>query len=1401
MAHDFEWKRFWCPRGSTISLADGGFLVDPDSEWGKALNPDLLTFDRLADTPCLALLGEPGIGKSWALTRIRETWERPASDAEGTIFLDLRSFGSEDRLVQRLFQSAAFREWQQGNRTLHVFLDSLDECLLRIDNIAVILADELSRIPSQAIGRLKLRIACRTVPWPEILERALTGLFGDGEFAAFEMAPLRRFDVLKSVESSSIGNAGLFLSRIESLSAVPLAIKPVTLQFLLKTYQRDGDLPTTQIDLYEKGCRILCEEANESRLAAGRKGDLTANQRLMVASRIAAATQMTNKYAVCTGCELDSPVEDVPVDALAGGVEDDDAVTVTTNGILETLDTGLFSSRGLNRVGWAHQTYAEFLAARYCAKHGVPSAQLRTLIFHPAAEGQRLVPQLREIAGWLSVMRPDILEAVANADPEALLGTAAASLTDNQRAVVANAFLAQSDAGRAYHLRYRMRSVYGKLKHPALALQLQPFLRDMKRSVGARHVAIDIARATDLRELAADLADIALNAAEPKPLRIAAAATAAELGEADTKLRLKPLAFGEAGEDPDDELKGAGLLALWPGLISAEEMFSLISPPKQRNLHGLYVGFLEGRFIREMQTHHLPAALEWFCKQPPHRSGLRAEDRLMDSIVECAWNDLEAPGVAEALSLAILSRIQVEDALMSGFFNRDLLIQVRTDHVRRRRLLELLMPRIAERDLHHIFYTCEPLFVKDDFDWHVERILSGKNKDSEELEVKFVRYLVDTRSASDMRTLWFACQASQVVRQECEAFFSIPLDSDTARILRGNAEHEALSKKAKPPIEPSPLERIESDLVRIEERKLAEWIRLTLDLSLEPTSTTWSGDLEADLTSLPGWDAASTDTKARIVTAAMQYVFDGDPENEKWIETSNISYSAIAGFRALALLLTQDRDKLRSLSSAVWRKWVPILLRYPNTSGKIAPLQQQLLKRAYASVPQDVIEFLNRIIDRENAQFAHVFIADQVECCWDEILGTALLRKAGDASLKPNVVVALLNLVLKHDVPGSRDFAHSLLTLPPPGGELAQGSMLAAGQALICSTNDSDWDRLWPIIRNFPAWGKLLIESVSYGDVTHSGFLPNLSEAQLGELYAWMVINYPYRDLSDDRSDTDTGGVMAPADTAVMLRDGALENLKARTSFAACMAIRDVMQRLPQYPWLHYHLEEAELLARAATWEPPTAQQLITLLRDGTKRLLQSGEQLVTAILEALGRLQANLQGELPAAKDLWSVLPSKAYRPKDEQDLSDYVARHLDDDLRCRGVVINREVQIRRGIGDGSGQSTDIHVDAVIPGAQPGSYERIYAIVEAKGNWHPELVSAMDTQLRQRYLRENRCRHGIYLVGWFSSPKWDVDDSRKSKCPNWSVADAKTRFETQASELSVNGDYIRSYVLDVSLK
>ena len=91
--------------------------------------------------------------------------------------------------------------------------------------------------------------------------------------------------------------------------------------------------------------------------------------------------------------------------------------------------------------------------------------------------------------------------------------------------------------------------------------------------------------------------------------------------------------------------------------------------------------------------------------------------------------------------------------------------------------------------------------------------------------------------------------------------------------------------------------------------------------------------------------------------------------------------------------------------------------------------------------------------------------------------------------------------------------------------------------------------------------------------------------------------------------------------------------------------------------------------------------------------------------------------------------------------------------------------------------------------------------IIEAKGSWHADIKTAMQNQLVDTYLRDNHCRHGIYLVGWFRCHLWDSTDSR-NKPPMFakSIEEAADFLDQQAGSLSQSDLDIRAIVLDASI-
>jgi hypothetical protein len=209
------------------------------------------------------------------------------------------------------------------------------------------------------------------------------------------------------------------------------------------------------------------------------------------------------------------------------------------------------------------------------------------------------------------------------------------------------------------------------------------------------------------------------------------------------------------------------------------------------------------------------------------------------------------------------------------------------------------------------------------------------------------------------------------------------------------------------------------------------------------------------------------------------------------------------------------------------------------------------------------------------------------------------------------------------------------------------------------------------------------------------------------------------------------------------------------------------------------------------TWHPPAVEQIFKLVENHELRLVNSPDELMDIIIGSLKRLEGKLQsGEHPQAINLWNEK-----RPKDENRLSDYVKVHLEEDLKNRGIIVNREVEIKRG------NKTDIHISVYGRdhlGRPTG--EPMKVTIETKGCWHSELDTAMESQLAGQYLSTDACRHGIYLIGWFVCDAWT--DRSNQKIPSIDIADAKKQFDKQAQELSAKTSYrVESFVLDSRLK
>lgn len=1394
----YQWKRFWCLREGRVSLSDGGYLYDPDSDMGKLYNAGLLSFSEISATPCLVLLGEPGIGKTRTV-RMELDRIKPVIEEQGgqIMWLDLRSYGSEDRLIADLFQSPVFDAWTKGKHILHLFLDSLDECLLRIDNLASILIDELNKCPAE---RLFLRIICRTAEWPSFLEKNLQRIWSNNALRVYELAPLRRIDVIDAAKVNGL-KPDAFLHEIDRKEVVPLAIKPITLKFLLNVYHKSGELSSTQSELYLQGCRLLCEETSDTRRAPRLKGKLSCEQRMTVASRIAAVSIFSNRYAIWTGINQgDVPDADVDFRELCGGFEEinNQRLMIDEQTIRETLNTGLFSSRGPDRIGWAHQTYAEFLAARYLAQNKLKLTQIMSLIVHSSDPEKKLVPQLHGTSIWLSVMAPEVLSHILATDPDVLLRSDVITGNLKYQATLVKSLLKLADDERILDLGPDTYRYFGRLNYPELPNDLRPYICDHSKVAGARRIAIKIAQTCRLAALEESIADVAADISESLDLRIRAAYAIASFGSEKTKKRMR-IFIGE--DQPDDELRGCGFLAVWPSYMSAEELFSLLTPPKKENFIGIYQIFLFENLVDHIQPRDLPLALDWVDNHRSNEDSFSVVERVGDLMLQRAWNYLETPGVVQAFAKTAFSRLMNFKPIFEGHLNSLTRTAWIEDDEKRHKILVAMIHMIEdpEKDSVRLVFFDTPLVLDKDLPWMIEQLrISAENL--QRTWTSLIRMVFNWREQAHLEIIFEACKNIPILNQAFSWLLKpVVLGSNEAQKMKEDylREKRILEQmRGRPLLEPSPAERISLYLSQCESGNLDAWWRLNMAMTLEPNSTRYGDELNSDMTVLPGWKNADETTRRRIVEAAKKYLWESDPRTREWLGTDKLYRPAFAGFRSVSLLYQRDLEFLVSLPASIWKKWAPIILAYPTSSSAERDMQKKIVQIAYQHAPDEIIETLMILIDKENEVSGHIFIIDKVEDCCDERLAKAMLSKVKDEKLRAESIGDLLDVLLKFEVKEARVFAESLIPSPLPSSGIERSKAILAARTLISNTGHASWSVVWSAIQQDVDFGREVISAIATSGRHYGKIEAQLTEDQLADLFVWLVHRYPYE------KDPEHEGVyfVGPREAIADFRDSILRYLENLGTIRGCEAIERVIQEFPELDFLKWVWIDAKRITRSKTWAPPRPTDIIRIAGNQQLRLVQNGEDLLNLSIESLRRLEVKLQGETPAAIDLWDEFSKGKFKPKDENRLSDYVKRHLEEDIKGRGIIVNREVEIRRGEGAGSGERTDIHVDAIIE-SKDQMRDSISAIIEVKGCWSRELEQAMKKQLVDRYLKDNRCQYGLYLIGWFNCQQWDDGDYRKGQVPKLTISKAQEQYEAKASELSQGDLCVKALVINTALR
>jgi hypothetical protein len=1389
------------PRDGVIDLSDAGFLRDP-ADWLAPL-PAPASLAALQRWRSLALLGEPGIGKSTALKEEADRVAALPADANlASIYVDLRAFSSDSLLCGQLFESEKFLAWKDGGSHLFLHLDSLDEALLRIDSIANLLASELPGLPTE---RLSIRIACRTAVWPaNTLGVALNSIWGEAS-GAFELAPLCRRDVFTALEARGIGTED-FMRALVAARAEPFAIKPLTLNMLLTIYQQRGNLPNSNIDLYKQACLALCDESNKSRRDSGRRGNLNGGQRMRLAGRIAAATILGNQFAVWMGPEVDCPRDDIPVSALAGSREEGDfaVFSASDDNVREVLDTGLFSSRGEQRMGWAHQGYGEFLAALYLFERGVPTGTLLKALRHPTGG---LIPQLSGVAAWAASLSGGLRAALTSDEPVALLKGDLSSWSADDRKALVKSLLDAVENKRVTDSPYSNAQAYAKLNHPGLAADLRPFITDGQQGVVTRRLALLIAEKCKLAELQPELLRVALDATDHPQLRAGAVSALKDCGDAGVRDLIRPLAVGQGGPDPQDDIKGNALDLLWPHHITAAELFALLTPTAD-TYFGSYALF-QMALPNTLKTGDLPAALEWatqFIAQSGPMGDFRAKT-LADAIMFKVWEAFENPELTQPFLNHIAVRLRHHGDLCRGSGHdaqKDFLSAIRNDTVRRRKFLLALCTNSLDR-IEAYAYRRVGLLLESDLKWLLS-IAPGGPASPADLNAETLCNLIECAFVvgddAHFEALYAAAERWPELRARYASWFDgVRLDSPAAAQARAQQEQlRALESDRPPPIAPDPGAQVLARLAESEGGRWQAWWQLTYYLMLTPESRGFRDDLDYFITAMPGWGKADESLRSRIVTGAERYLAEAETSIDAWLgrEPMPLWRNDIAGLRAFILLKQVSPEGYARIADATWRKWAPVIVGLPrrtviSKSPEIAEILTDALNRAPAEFVAAVrtIIRLERERMRKSGAAAPVglpfFILTDLDGCWrSDLLRDAISDELRNPDNTAAEYAAFLDALLEAGVESAMDHALARLTEPS-----TRARRLAIAEILLRRASVRSWPALWTAMVAHDDFAREVLLHVASHFSFDKPFYSGLSERDVAALYALMARLFPRNDAAER-----TTGFVGTWDSIGYLRDGIPRYLAGLGTDVAVATLSDLIAGHPEFSHLTYDLALAERAMRIATWSPLSPKEVLALADKPNLKLVTSPADLCEVLAETLEKYGAALHGAQTPVRDLWDRQKGKdIFRPIDENALSDVITRFLRTELGGAGIFANREVEVSRVPGAPIGQRTDILVNAVRRRPDGQLFDPIAAVIETKGCWNTELFMALEEQLFRNYMIPLHAQTGIYLVGWFDTEKWDPDDSRRDRVPKMSIDKATAALDRQAAALP-EGFIVRPVVL-----
>ncbi len=1143
---DHNWPRYVLPAGATLSLSDG-FLPDPDGRFEQYSNPGLFTLTEFFNRRCCILLGDAGIGKSDVLRKEYERIRTTVPQPRNVVFRSLRDFGS-DVTAEQFLASPEITSWIADDASeLFLFLDSLDEALLKVDTWSSLLSKTLAGWPLQ---RLWLRITCRPAFWPDLLGIALARGF-EADLCKANLAPLRQRDIESAAAEHAI-QVDRLLAEIHRSNASTFAARPLTLKMIFGIFAKHDRLPGTHVAMYQQGCRYLAGEHNADVLEGHRLTNVSLDRRMVVIERIAAMSVFCDRRFIQHPNAADA---NLPEGTLTASEICSNDITPTE--LREVLASSLFSFQSPDVLVWTNWSYAEFLAASWCILQQLTTASIQNLISVVGDQGSGIPQQLSSTALWIGELRQELQRYLVELNPSLLLFIDEGAVNT---AILPQLVKHSVERKTTWELARQVSSYAHRFKYPGIVKQLAKYLRRPRKDWECA-TALHIAIACDLSELSREFVALVENQKVSLDLRQLAASAIAQTGTAEARKSIRHFATNPAVEDVRDNLKGCALSANWPGNFTFTELMPLLTPPRSANHSGGYESFLV-RLANEMDTtlsaDDVLVSMRW--AQQDWLAGNRNVyfDPIVDRIMVAEWEGIRDAAIRSAFVASLLSRIRGYE---TGF-PQGIGLRSRTQWPERlaqdgeRRTLLLRSAILAVEDSPYILRgVCSSLLLgPTDSELLLEMAREGDESLRQKIGTIFCMF---GREHPDVLTAIYRGTQEGVLDRSLASLLSVEIGSELAKQLRDDSEREerqALVRQNRIEEKQSTLNEL---LDRSEGGEPDAWFRIW-DLILVadwPDVHGWGGASRLD--QLECWGYFDDPTRKRLYSAARRCILSGTRSPLALPYESGWPNWVSAEFVALLNTVERTPADLLVVDDNVWQRWSTLTLWYPftgteerdrNFHGFLAQRLQPFLAGAeqvfnlYISGSRNcsIVDGLHFDWAPEIARFMleQTQRIDLANLCWDSLvaLGLTEARQLFEEYLweefgrlcsrssegRDERLITIVALLLRHAKPGTWTKLNGLISAEPLIGREAIGRM---------------------------------------GDISEkNSWLEHMDDGEIAEFYIWMNRQFP-ADIGQIQGATFFGGPVQIR----MLRDSALVSMRSRGNLKI---FRSVLKALPDLKWL-----------------------------------------------------------------------------------------------------------------------------------------------------------------------------------------------------------------------------------------